>query len=505
MLTTHLTTRTSRSTAPASRGGFTLVELLVSITLVVIMMYAFSQVFRIATETIIQTRGIANNDEKARTLTTILKSDLETRTFKTVAPWGPDEDPDNDYPPLTDLKPAERTGYFYVSENDINDDSDDVFQLTVDRFNGDAVPNTSFNNLIFGQAVAINGAITEENQPIWDDFDPKTDSSGEFRGTGASQFAEVCYFVRNGSLYRRVLLVRRPMDRDNMDYQPDDGTTDLIVDEYDSEDPNSAVGESDFWRDFDYSAYLDTTPATPKVNFNGVGNGESSLENFGGVAKPLADPVHRFGFDFESGLPREFVNGNTEYIGRYTHEETSHLNFGYPGRLPVAGSPMSAADTPTLALTQGVVSAFSGGDRISEDLLLTNVMSFDVKLWDESLGAFADVGHATSGGDFFYDDTAASAVQQNYGPLSDYDDTVPDYTPPAVADRGHVFDTWHPAIDRYDSTVGPDVPPYRPTRIDASFTEPVPRPIRAIQITIRYRDPQSDKTRQLTLQHSLID
>src|SRR6185369_16956832 len=84
-----------------------------------------------------------------------------------------------------------------------------------------------------------------------------------------------------------------------------------------------------FWGDFDYSAYFDSATAQPI--FHGAGD----LANVGAsIASTLWDPYNRWGFDNTTnwptggagyGLPKEFIG--TNYIGRYTQEETSHPNF----------------------------------------------------------------------------------------------------------------------------------------------------------------------------------
>ncbi|MCA9040439.1 MAG: prepilin-type N-terminal cleavage/methylation domain-containing protein [Planctomycetaceae bacterium] len=484
MLSKFKTTR-----ATSDRSGFTLIELMVSIVLVSIMMLAFSQVFRIATETIVDTRGIANNDEKARTLTTIIKSDLETRTFRNVIPFDAGEtapiSTDSDFE-LRDFE--ERLGYIYISDNDISNDVDDVLQLTIDRFISGQVTDTDLDNLIYGNAITFENTdpTVDIKQPSWSDYQQ---DNKNVEGLTASRYAEVSYFVRNGNLYRRVLLLYTPVEGANNQPQITSPPGDVISGDYDATlDGLTSYATGDFWNDFDISAFHDGS----QVYLNGVGVGagkQDSLDNnTTGIANPLAHPRTRFGFSYSSGLPREFIQeaGTPIYIGRFTHAETSHFNFDYPGA--DAGGSSSPLDLTTLddSDTNGIVDTYEvtdPGPRQSEDLLMSNVLSFDVKLWDEALNAFVDIGHSLSGGDFEYSSTS---VRDNYSPL-------------AASYQGSIFDTWHPTIDLYDGSAGNDSPPYRPD----DGTDPLP--IRAIQITIRYHDIQSDRTRQLTIQHSLID
>ena len=64
------------------RGGFTLVEMLVSVALVLLIMTLFAQAFGIAAGSIKKQRGLAENDQRARSMVTILLGDLKKRTFR---------------------------------------------------------------------------------------------------------------------------------------------------------------------------------------------------------------------------------------------------------------------------------------------------------------------------------------------------------------------------------------------------------------------------------------
>ena len=56
---------------PSSKhpAGFTLVEMLVSVTLVLMMMMMFAQVFEIASGIHVKIRGVTRNDQRTRILT----------------------------------------------------------------------------------------------------------------------------------------------------------------------------------------------------------------------------------------------------------------------------------------------------------------------------------------------------------------------------------------------------------------------------------------------------
>jgi len=124
------------------RSGFTLVEMLVSVALVVIMMSMFATVFQLAAGSMGTQRGIAENDQRARSVVTVIQNDLKVRSFKNLIPF------DAYAEPTGPISFADRQGYFYISENELRDDTDDVLQFTV------KLDGTS-NDLYYGKATAL--------------------------------------------------------------------------------------------------------------------------------------------------------------------------------------------------------------------------------------------------------------------------------------------------------------------------------------------------------------
>jgi len=411
------------------RAGFTLVEMLVAVALVILMMTLFATIFQMATNAMSTQKGLAENDQRVRLVLTRLRNDLNSntqdkndltrpyRTFRNMIPFGPDEI-DGLPTPFTN-----RDGYFYISENDPNDDTDDVLAMTV-RF-----PAGS-SEAYFGKAATVfpdssgsfgpgnptpgaspyptpgagtlqsanspgNGQQYYPNQPEFDDL------QGMPNGVGDSQYAEVCYFLRRGTLYRRVVLIRQP----NVTPNPVDGTptTDGLIPPAPSAALSLATytnGTRNFLTDFDYSAYFDGR--TSMMRFHGVGTQTNSLSATTTVINPfvLGNPAYRFGFDSSIvtvggnpvpgptyGLPREFIStgpagtpaSSTFFIGRFTHAETSAVNFGYPGN--VSTDPTNNNTFLNFNTTTGLVSNFIG-PRGGEDVLMTNVLKFDIKVFD---------------------------------------------------------------------------------------------------------------------------
>jgi hypothetical protein len=528
-------------------------------------MAAFAQIFTQTGNFVARQKGIGENDQAARILTMVLKSDLANRTMLSVAPF---------HPNMAALaNDSSEQGYFEYSENNPLDDTDDVLQFTITT---PFLPSTnpSDNGQLYGlgtnlplpwqanTAYAANALVrpagtTASSQPTgyiyknlgaaftsgggepsWDTGTPTlgatiNDGTGTWttvasavdqpdgddgvisyntggetinpananpNNTGASQSAEVAYFLRHGNLIRRVLLIRNPynLGSNTGSSQPQDTTgTNLILGTY----PPAGYANN-FWTDFDYSARINLG-GSPGVQFLAQTGPESSLSNSAPTGQlSIGRPDNRFGFDqvynitgpgpSANGVPREFAlpyNSGTNtitsttpvFFGRYTDEETSNLAFLFPGALPTVGgtsvSPMSSGATLGLdsnSYTMWLLNAnpptanlsFAGGPRRGEDIIATNVISFDVKIWDnhysETAGndlnrngvidagaAFADVGHTAASGDF----QQTKNMFPVYGPQIDTtNDSFPGggvwapaftYTQNGINyNFNNVFDTW---------------------------------------------------------------
>jgi hypothetical protein len=605
-----------RRRRPNQTAGFTLVEVLVTLALTMIMMYLFAVIFQITGNFVTRQKGIGENDQSARILTTVLQTDLQARTMQNVAPFHPNMQQMSDE--------AKRQGYFYYSENNPLDDTDDVLQFTISlktlpssnpSVNGQLIglatnlplpwqPNTTYGAGAYvrpagttstsqptGFIYQTTGGLTSgANEPNWGTATLTVgtavpDGTGNWttaasaldqpdgddgvmsflnasqvptasvgletvnppnstpNNTGESPFAEVTYFLRHGNLYRRVLLIRNPYDYGtSASSQPLDTVGNpLIPALY----PTTVGYANTFWGDFDYAARsLPMTPgARTGVAFLGTNTTENSLTNITPPGQyPIGRPDNRFGFDqvydqtspgpVANGAPREFAlpynsssssfTGTTPvFFGRYTDEESSNVNFLFPGAYPtVPGggptiSPMSSAAVlglDTTSYTMWLVDAnpptkylsFAKGPRRGEDILLTNVVSFDVKLWDnnysetaagfdvnrngviDTTAAFADLGHTATG-----DYAQAKNAFPVYGPNIDTGYTVPalgsnswapayTYTNPTngfTYNYNNVFDTWFRQFNfdnltrTYDSN-GADTNAYAPAPYRARLGNP---------------------------------
>ncbi len=451
----------SRS-ARQRQSGFTLVEMLVAVTLVLLMMVMFAEVFQLAGASVTKQRVMADNDQNARTFVTIIRADLGKRSFRTLVPFVAGELATNTGPTF------DKRGYFSISCNNLADGSDDVLQFTTDLQDDDELP-------YYGRAVPVPPTITlptllqNRNQPELDD------GQIALNYAATSPAAEISFWMRGGKLYRRVMLLRKPIKgaggvTDNeAQPNPSDGSTPA---DYYFQPPLAPVPYvGNFWNDFDFSAHrFPGAPAQYAIFHDRTTSLSNNPPAAGKLFYSLGETWHRFGHDhtrapnsLNNGLPREFSASSSPnfFVGRFTQEETSNPAFLYP-YLPSTvgnGNPMNAVGT-TLSDTSpndGVVDEFAGGSRAGVDLLLSHVHEFRVEVWDQRLNDFAPVGHnlpvagnAATWGDY----NINRRLNATYGSLGG---------------AANVFDTWHPAFDRdMNGTLGnePDRPPYRPVTID---------------------------------------
>ena len=177
-----------RSPRPVNyRRGVTLIEMLVACALMVLMMTIIVQVFGAATGAVSTQRVYQELDTSLRQVDTMIRQDLANVTARFTPPL----DPKNNY------------GYFEYIENSFADnqgeDADDCLRFTAkapegQTFTGRMYVQSALNSSVAGLS-ATQKAAYYKSQPI----------------TVTSQYAEIIYFLRNGNLYRRVLLVAPEM------------------------------------------------------------------------------------------------------------------------------------------------------------------------------------------------------------------------------------------------------------------------------------------------------
>ena len=486
--------------------GFTLVEMLVSVGLVLLMMTMFASIFQIATESISKQRSVAENDQKVRSLSNMIRSDIQHRTFRYPLPFYPGEDATT-----SPTRFGNRGGYIYISTNDPTSGLDDLLQFTVDSNisteNRDTTPFVGRSSRLKDlKDSAIYSGINDPkrsdltispNQPDADDGSLALD------GKSVSTAAEIAYFVRGGNFYRRVVLLREPIGVAGETLGPQPTSTTgynflSAIDEINfampTPDPTSRFQlhngtlTNDFSRHFDLAAFPRFPPGNPQhAAIIGLASLNNEDTTQGAVGEAVGNPVFRFGFNGREpisgfrGASREHTDtGGSAFIGRYTQAETSASNFNWPQFLSeVPGTPgvplwstnVSSPGNPFDLLnpvtldSQTQVTEFSevavsgrGGPRRMEDLLLTGVQDLRIEVWDDRISRFITPGHDE------VDALLSTPVEGDYhisrrlnpfaGPFGDH---------ATGATLNHTFDTWHPkAIVDLDANGTPDINPSPP-------------------------------------------
>ncbi len=501
------------------RAAFTLVEMLVAVGLVLMLLTMFTQIFAVATSSVLTQRVISENDQKARSISTVIRGDLAKRTFTYPLAFYPGEDSTTSPTPF-----GSRAGYLYLNTNDPASFSDDFLQFTVNskletenkdtsEYYGRAAPLT---DRVPPAAPSNSSLSASPNQPDVDGGSLSPDSSA------SSPAAQIAYFIRSGNLYRRVVLIRNPIDiaGRELESQP----TSFLGNNFFAGIGGDGLFErfggnltNDFATHFDFSAVA-VPPFTPaqSAQFLGMHALSNELASAGAAIESFGNQSFRYGFDQMTGRSREFDNlaiTDRRFIGRYTQAETSTVCFNWPQQRSAvenagapdtvvlgSGNPNDIVGCPvSLDLNTGLVTQFNGkdeandppamegrgGPRQMEDLLLANVQQMRLEIWDDRIKRFVVPGYGEVTprpefplpdpdplvGDFHirrnlqFDSTN---VRFWNGPLAPYAPN-PATTARESDRQPHIFDTWHPAVAiPFDEIAGlalhETLPPYLPYR-----------------------------------------
>lgn len=462
-----------RAEARAERGGFTLVEMLVAVALVLLMMTLFAQIFQMASRSLGSMKGMGENDQRVRLLTATIRNDINKRTFRVVTPLIATAGVSAGTTSLSYGLPyrgsiSDLRGYFHLSEGDVNDDTDDVLQLTVDAAikSEESQDTTRFGGRSVQLGVAGDSPLSALNQPVMDDARARFNTTtGAFGSDGASEsrYGEVVYFLRRGTLYRRTLLIRDPQPVNATaaaaltDANPQRGpagmapywtpflqTSPVFYDKLAAINGADANATGNFYSDFDFAVFIDGFSGTPTLRFHS--GPFASFDSFASTdptkAEALGRPQTRFGFHPLTGQPVSY-DGSRRWLGRFTHGETSFRRsvtqqFGYPGTLGFGadnaigggddenpylriGLPSGNANRLELDDATGIVrdptnNVTYRGDRYGEDVLMTNVLSFDIKVYDPTVTSpdkFVDLGHPEAAGLY----SASKNLNRLVGPI----------------------------------------------------------------------------------------
>jgi type II secretory pathway pseudopilin PulG len=440
------------------RHGFTIVELLVSMALIIFIMALLAEAFTAGLESFRNLKAIGDMQEKMRSVSMILRKDLAYNHFDTGNSYGPrlsDQDPraTNWTPPARGFfriwqgtaasasgAPPLPTQFYYLEGYDDNPGggipsyraTDQILHFTV-KLSGNRPENYLWARVptsAYGPPFSPppGWPLTNYVPPAFDLY--TTPDGPEPAATYMSQWAEVAYFLRSTgqsaggiplyALYRRQRLA--------------------VPRSTSSTTPNSLNSSNRQAVDANY--FEVSCNPDPKA----------STKEYFNAAEDLTIPERRFA-----------ANPDPNSRGLWP---TNYQPWNYP----TLADEMSAATPPNPLV---------GGD----DLLLTNVISFEIKaLWDTN-NPPAPLGNGQpKGGVDFQGLDVAGDPNLNQNPV---------YKTAGV----YVFDTWSNTLDstypNYNTqwNTNPPTPYHIPAKIR----------IRALQITLRVWDLKTKQARQITL------
>lgn len=524
-----------------SRCGFTLIEVLVAVTLTMIMMAAVVQIFAIVGQSINNSRSTLEMSERLRATANRLRLDLEGATADMTPPARPEdgrgyfeyvEGPVGIDPTVSAGKNTDEANAEDFTVGDI----DDILQFTT---RSDAEP-------FLGRALVIDTAGTPAKTVI------------------KSQAAEVAWFLRGTTLYRRVLLVSPSFDAD---LRTPEKEAEVVNKRYvflQHPDFRHKNGEQiGFYNNYDLSVHWDVNQG--KIVCNTLSDLTRRECRF--AHPPLSLDGTTSGFPHALHLT---AYGQWYYLGLPILQECSHSAWPFPinGRIPYRSNPgiepavynLTATSLPFDAWVNtypfeeidkdtgaiklnispsdyppnpppawpGSVAAYIPplylGPRVAEDVILTNVLSFDVKAWDPEAPVVLSGNNALLPGDVGYLTTLPHASLGAYVDLG-YATTVAGLshfsgmptTGTAIDTALRIYDTWsthyeHDGVDQDGLGVIDQGTDGFDNNADGVVDDPGEReapppydkPLRGIQVKIRTFDPDSRQVREVTIRHDFL-
>lgn len=412
--------------------AFTLVEILVAMVVTLIMLGIVVTIFGMIGTNVSKSRSMMEKSDQLRACKHRLQLDLAGITVPMIAPQSPQS----------------AVGYFEYTEGPVG--RMPAFTINVADENGTMGPDTTVGDTDDWIAFTTQSA----NEPFVGRHFPSTTNI-------QSQVAEVIWFVRGTTLYRRQLLVKPDLNRTpgGMPTPTQLYTMPHIND--------SNLGQS-YYAVSDVSVHADgkgpagyanlgplpdpstVAPGTPSDPLRLVANSLSDLtkrENryahipvMGNQSASGINNAPLFGWPFDARQYGWFVNTvtgqvSTGRLGLATLQECSDplcpLPIGisnnptgtpvpfsrfFPTNLlqlskqaPATAAPFTpptnddegfdAWDNPHPwnqgDLITGQLNSFNNGNRAGEDIILTNVLSFDVKVWDPTAPILLDADGTT--------------------------------------------------------------------------------------------------------------
>lgn len=390
----------------AARGGLTLVEIIIAITLSAMLITSAVTVFSVMGEGIGEAQATLETADRLRSAAAQLERDLCGITVDMIPP-------------------VMHGGYFELVEG----------------------PETTPAS----GAIATGAAGADSTVGDVDDFIMFTTQNytvpfvGRVNGrTVTSNVAEVVWFLRGTNLYRRVLLVKPSL----------------------SDVRN--LGATGYYLNNDVSVHVS----------GGGGLEANSLDDLTRRENRFAHDATAYPFSANWGTARLPTLGDS---GNFTVGQTGGATtVNYP--LDFWKQPFQENTNPT----------DGNSDRAREDIILTNVLMFDIKVWDPAAnggaGAFVDLGS----GNGVFKSANIDPRSQLGGPPYVYDTWCLGYESDGISQNPNFSENGADGFDN-DSMNGADDPGEWET------SPPFPYPLRGIQIRIRTFEPSSLSIQEVTV------
>jgi type II secretory pathway pseudopilin PulG len=517
---------------PPLSGGYTLVEILVALALTLILMTAVVKVFGDVGPSISNARKALEQFDRLRTAAQQLNQDLNNTTARLDGRAG---------------RPEEALGYFELIEGSY------LFlnpQIPVGNANLGNPPTVSGNypyyaiepstvtgKYYYDYSVGERGDIlmfTVRNaaRPYVGRYNP----AGNSPSTVQSDVAEIAWYLRGNRLHRRVLLVVP-------------GAAQALT---------AYTNKANYYNDNDISARLVTANGKSHIVPNSLADLVKRENRFGhptwtgNTSKP--QPPGLFPFDVRwwgtYSLPTLAECTSPSWMANWQNGTTpaptgttipSAKTAQPPGEVDMwnnspNGAVSVASILPDQLLNNPKNSPNPDGQRISDDVVLTNVIGFDVKVWEPAAnngaGGYIDLGSPVMVNGQTQQNGVISLT--NFSPPQG--PTVPRFNNYGIKESGLagsgtagiattacVYDTGcfyeNEGIYHLDQNgnIQVDTPGGESTngldddndgivddKTEQLSTPPYPVPLRGIQIKIRCFEPDSRQIREVTIEHDFL-
>jgi type II secretory pathway component PulJ len=411
-------------------AAFTLVEIMVALALSLLLLAAVISMFGKVSEGIGDSRSLLEMADRLRLAEERLQLDLAGVTVTMNPP----------------ANPANNPGYFEYIEGPATTGTGVSSNIAVNNDTG----NTDQTVGDFDDILMFT--TRSSSQPFVGKYPAGTN------GVGTSTVAEVAWFVRGHTLHRRVLLV---MPGANL---------------------SAVTTPTGYYANNDISARWNST--TNKMVPNTLAS--------------LTDRKYRFAHPNYSrdywlwtykGDPNNRQFPTLPTLNECSASNWSTEQYGGTATLTWATSGASSPDFWTNVPGHCVAdnALMTGGTRVSDDIILNNVIGFDVKGWDPVRKMYVDLGDTGTGnglghyGNSLQGGTATAKIYDTWSTSYFYMDKKGNFSD--IASNG--------LDDDGNGVIDDDGEKFNPV--------PYPVPLRGIQVKIRVFEPDSKQIREVTV------